>query len=271
MKICPRCNRHNPGTYNKCPCGENIRYVPNIDKKTHKPINSQPTIQKSYTSYSACSTANNATRSATINNTDVVSADMTLSFICSLVTSAITSALFCEVTNSDFISMFLVFAILHAIGNAFLFMILSAFNANTIVKLIVCGAFFLINCIVFIPEDDYNVYDNSDLYNRTGRRTSQSSLITTVKSGNTTTKSGNKSLPEKPVDGMTFAELKRQKWGYKMLYTKCRDFDRLRPYLRYYEARWYDENFECIGHGLICFDNENEDEARLVNFKDYTE
>ncbi len=76
---------------------------------------------------------------------------------------------------------------------------------------------------------------------------------------------------DKPYDGMTFAALKRQKWGYKMLYTKCRDFDRLRPNKRYYEARWYDENFECIGYGLICFNSEDEDEATLVGFIDYTE
>ena len=31
------------------------------------------------------------------------------------------------------------------------------------------------------------------------------------------------------------------------------------------------EDFECIGYGLICFDSEDEDEAKLVAFRDYTE
>lgn len=87
----------------------------------------------------------------------------------------------------------------------------------------------------------------------------------------TTTEVQGINYTDKPYDGMTFAELKQQKWGYKFLYTKCRDFDRLRPNKRYYEVVWYDENLERIGSGILCFQDENEDNAVLAGFKDYTE
>lgn len=36
MKICPKCNKSNPSTFTRCPCGEDLSAVKNIDNSNHQ-------------------------------------------------------------------------------------------------------------------------------------------------------------------------------------------------------------------------------------------
>lgn len=32
MKVCPKCNKANPSTFTRCPCGEDLKLIKNVDK-----------------------------------------------------------------------------------------------------------------------------------------------------------------------------------------------------------------------------------------------
>lgn len=36
MKVCPKCNKSNPSTFTRCPCGEDLSAVKNIDNSNHQ-------------------------------------------------------------------------------------------------------------------------------------------------------------------------------------------------------------------------------------------
>lgn len=36
MKICPNCNKQNPSTFTRCPCGEDLSTVKNIEKPSRQ-------------------------------------------------------------------------------------------------------------------------------------------------------------------------------------------------------------------------------------------
>lgn len=176
--------------------------------------------------------------------------------IYSIFTAIITTVGFDRSHDIDFMSMLLLFYVGNLIGNFFLFAFINAFVRNKPAKYILYTVFVLSFCMIF--NSCSNQYKPSNSHT--------TSSYTTYKATEPVISSDGK-----PVDGMTFAQLKEQKWGANMLYTKCRDFDRLRPECRYYEARWYNSNGDLIGYGILCCQDENDDTAILAGFRDYTE
>lgn len=175
--------------------------------------------------------------------------------ICSIFTAIITTVGFGRSHDIDFMSMLLLFYIGNLVGNFFLLAFINAFIRNKAAKYIFFAVSALSFCVIFNSCNNQSKPSNSTNYSYTAAKITEPVIST----------------DGKPVDGMTFAQLKEQKWGANMLYTKCRDFDKLRPDCRYYEARWYDSNGELIGYGILNCQDENDDTAILAGFKDYTE
>lgn len=176
--------------------------------------------------------------------------------IYSIFTAIITTVGFDLSHDIDFMSMLLLFYVGNLVGNFFLFAFINAFVRNKPAKYILYTVFALSFCMIF------NSCSNQDKPSNSRKTTSYTTYKTTELVIST---------DGKPVDGMTFAQLKEQKWGANMLYTKCRDFDKLRPDCRYYEVQWYNSSGELIGDGILCCQDENDDNAILAGFRDYTE
>ena len=174
---------------------------------------------------------------------------------CSFITTFVITILI----GTDPLFTYAILYLFNFLGNYLLFSFLDSFKANKIVKLIVCAGIMIIVCVSCSSQTESvnESYDKTHDFQEFAAETQTARQY--------------KTLPEKPQDGMSFAQLKKQKWGYKFLYTKCRDFDHLRPNKRYYEARWYDSDGNLIGKGLLNCQDEDDDTAILINFKDYTE
>lgn len=180
--------------------------------------------------------------------------EIKLSAVCTVVTAFATSI---AVTSG--LDFFALFYVIEFFGNLLIFTAASVFNAPKFVSVLVCMVFMVIGCVSCSSKSK----SSNESYNKTHDFQYSAKETQTARQY--------KTLPEKPQDGMSFAQLKKQKWGYKFLYTKCRDFDHLRPNKRYYEARWYDSDGNLIGKGLLNCQDEDDDTAILINFKDYTE
>lgn len=186
--------------------------------------------------------------------------------IYSIFTAIITTVGFDQSHDIDFMSMLLLFYVGNLVGNFFLFALINAFIRNKPAKYILYTVFALSFCMIFNSCNSQNKPSTS---HTTTSYTTYKTTEPVISSNDNSVSS--KSVNSKPTDGMTFAQLKEQKWGANMLYTKCRDFDKLRPECRYYEARWYNSDGELIGYGILCCQDENDDTAILAGFRDYTE
>lgn len=249
-----------------CPhCGAvNLHYEEkgNESKKNITNINNNITINN-ITINAARNSSKKAQSQYQKNQTSAndTSEEIKQSAICTLVTAIATAIAYISGLNHEvsFPLIFTVFYIVEFIGNLLLFTAAKAFRIPKFVLVLLCAVFLVIGCV--------SCSKSTESTNESYSKTHDFQYFATE----THTAPQYETLPDKPCDGMSFAQLKQQQWGYKFLYTKCRDFDHLRPNRRYYEARWYDSNGNLIGKGILSCQSEDDDTAILAGFIDYTE
>lgn len=269
MLYCPHCGAANP--YYEEKNNESKKKVTNINNNIT--INNV-TVNSARNSSKKTQPQNQKTQAST-NET---SEEIKQSAICTVVTAIATAVAYTSGLNHEvsFFFIFTLFYIVEFIGNLFLFTVANAFRIPKFISILLCVVFMIIGCVSCskhtesINESYSKTHDFSDFSSKSHSSSeNRSKSHYSAKDTKTTVKY--ETLPDRPQDGMTFAQLKKQKWGYKFLYTKCRDFDSLRPNCRYYEVVWYNSNLERIGDGILCCQDEDDDTAILAGFRDYTE
>ena len=196
---------------------------------------------------------------------------------CTIIVSLILAAVYTTSLNHD-VDFWTIFLFMF-IGDFFLNLLITFaakdLGASKLLPVIMCIVTVIIGCIAInnqtdsVNESYSKTHDFSDFSSKS-HSSSENHSKSQYSAKDTKTTVKYETLPDKPQDGMTFAQLKKQKWGYKFLYTKCRDFDSLRPNCRYYEVVWYNSNLERIGDGILCCQDEDDDTAILAGFRDYT-
>ena len=258
MLYCPHCGAANPD-YDKENISDNDSIIVN-NVIVVPPKKAQETV-KPYSS-----------------NTNKCAGAIKQTIFCTIIVSLILAVVYTTNLNHD-VDFWTIFLFMF-IGDFFLNLLITFaakdLGASKLLPVIMCIVTVIIGCIAInnqtdsVNESYSKTHDFSDFSSKS-HSSSENHSKSQYSAKDTKTTVKYETLPDKPQDGMTFAQLKKQKWGYKFLYTKCRDFDHLRPKSRYYEARWYNSNGELIGKGILSCQDEDDDTAILAGFRDYTD
>lgn len=276
--LCEYCHQPIPKNQMTCPhCGAaNPNYEdekPKNEEKNSTIINNNVTINVNAPEKNKKSPNVPQNEEQHSDNSD----EIKLSAVCTIVTALATAIAYTSGLNHEvsFLLIFILFYIAEFIGNLLLFCAAKAFKASKFVSVLLCMVFMVIGCVSCNSHtesinESYDKTHDFQEFSSKSQRTTENYNKSQYSAKETKTTVQYETLPEKPQDGMTFAQLKKQRWGYKFLYTKCRDFDSLRPNKRYYEARWYDSDGNLIGKGLLNCQDEDDDTAILIGFTDYS-
>lgn len=212
------------------------------------------------------------------STTNKCASEIKLTIFCTICTSLVLAAVYTAKLNHNvsFLLIFLLFFIGGFFVNILIVFAAKDLGASKKVSVLLCVVCMIIGCGIISNKtksvnESYDKTHNFQEFSSKSQRTTENYNKSQYSASETKTVVKNETLPEKPQDGMTFAQLKKQRWGYKFLYTKCRDFDHLRPNKRYYEVVWYNSDLKRIGDGILCCQDEDDDTAILANFRDYTE
>ena len=143
---CEYCGKYIPNQLTECPyCG--------AANPVYKKLEDEITLTKEKISQSEkelerLKNERDAKKKAAAEADREATEGITMAAICSIVTAFAETVAFTLDRNVNFMIIFIVFYIGNFLGNSFLFAVLSGFNANKIIQLILCAGFMILGCII---------------------------------------------------------------------------------------------------------------------------